>query len=186
MFHWITLLHLSLLSITNAPYLVYENPLVGASKKKLAEHQVAKVALQHLSGLFNCSFEAEADKNYKSFLKERLDALHLENPVHRCEVKEGISEEAEGPSTSGDNLHCEFVINSLVEWDLNYEFVLCNKVERVIAASCTTAISKNFCLQPKDSISPQCDASLPEIPNKSPKMDNTGIQWFVLCVQTIC
>ncbi|XP_060754703.1 uncharacterized protein si:ch211-91p5.3 isoform X2 [Neoarius graeffei] len=124
---------------------------VGASKKKLAERQAAKVALQHLSGLFNCSFEAEADKNYKSFLKERLDALHLENPVYRCKVKEGISE-AEGPSTSGDNLH----------------------------SSCTTAISKNFCLQPKDSISPQCDASLPEIPNKSPKMDNTAINTLLV------
>ncbi|MCJ8747879.1 hypothetical protein PDJAM_G00158520 [Pangasius djambal] len=116
----------------------------GSSNKKQAEQQAAKVALQHLSGLLNCSFEAEAGKNCKVFLKERLDALHLKSPVYTCKEKGGVSEKVEG--TSGDNSH----------------------------SSCTTANSKNLCLQPKDTVSQEClvtetqDASPPDIPNKSP------------------
>lgn len=108
MFDWTTPLYHSLFFITDDEFLVYENPSDGSSKKKQAEQQAAKVALQHLSGLFNCVFEAEAGKNYKGLLKERMDALHLQSPVYRYKVKGGVSEAVEGPGTSGDNLHCEF------------------------------------------------------------------------------
>ncbi|XP_017313397.1 uncharacterized protein si:ch211-91p5.3 isoform X2 [Ictalurus punctatus] len=134
----------------SGPFTFYDKD--GSSKKKQAEQQAAKVALQHLSGLFNCVFEAEAGKNYKGLLKERMDALHLQSPVYRYKVKGGVSEAVEGPGTSGDNLH----------------------------SSCTTAISKNVCLQPKDNVSQDClmtgaqDAS-PDISNKSPKLDYTDI-----------
>ncbi|KAF4075093.1 hypothetical protein AMELA_G00230700 [Ameiurus melas] len=134
----------------SGPFTFYDKD--GSSKKKQAEQQAAMVALQHLSGLFNCSFEAEPGKNYKGLLKERLDALHLQSPVYRYEVKGGVSEEVEGPGTSGDNLH----------------------------SSCTTAISRNVCLQPKDNVSQDClvseaqDAS-PDTSNKSPKLDYKDI-----------
>ncbi|KAF5901393.1 uncharacterized protein DAT39_008886, partial [Clarias magur] len=100
----------------------------GSSKKKQAEQQAAMVALQQLSGLFNYSFKAEAGKNYKGILKERLDALQLQNPVYECKAEQGASKEVEGPSTSGDNSH----------------------------SSCTTAISKTFRPQPNDGANQEC------------------------------
>ncbi|XP_060716340.1 uncharacterized protein si:ch211-91p5.3 isoform X2 [Tachysurus vachellii] len=59
----------------------------GSSKKKQAEQQAAKIALQHLSGLFDCRFETGTVKNYKGILKEQLDALHLKSPVYTCRQK---------------------------------------------------------------------------------------------------
>lgn len=189
MFGWTTPLRLPFLSINDDAFLVYDNPLDGSSKKKQAEQQAAKIALQHLSGIFKWSMEPEAGKSCKVFLKERLDALHLKNPVYRCKVKGGVSEELEGPSTSGDNLHCEFDFIYIISVlplsgckshgesnTLGFQIRVCF----LTAASCTTANSKN-----SDSISLKClvtqtqDASTPEIPSKSPKLDYTGTQWFV-------
>ncbi|KAF7689616.1 uncharacterized protein LOC124378015 isoform X2 [Silurus meridionalis] len=128
----------------------------GSTKKKQAEQQAAKVALQHLSGLFKCSFQVEADKNYKVLLKEQLDILHLKSPVYSSKENGEPSEDMEGPSTSGD--------------------------EPVrTAASSTTTISKNVSLKKKHSISQEClvtetqDQSLPDIPNKAPRLEKTDI-----------
>lgn len=86
--------------------MVHEIPLDGSSKKKQAEQQAAKIALQHLSGLFNSSFESEAGKTYKVLLKEHLDAVYLKTPVYSCKKKGEIGEEMEAPST-GENLDCK-------------------------------------------------------------------------------
>ncbi|TSK17834.1 hypothetical protein Baya_1214 [Bagarius yarrelli] len=91
----------------------------GSSKKKQAEQQAAKVALQHLSGLFNCKFEEEAGKNYKGFLKEQLDALHLQCPVYKCKKKGEIGEEIEIPSKCGANSQYEKHASMLVKQDFS-------------------------------------------------------------------
>ncbi|GAA6091949.1 uncharacterized protein si:ch211-91p5.3 isoform X1 [Tachysurus ichikawai] len=63
----------------------------GSSKKKQAEQQAARIALQHLSGLFNCRFETGPVKNYKGILKEQLDALRLKSPVYTCRRKDELT-----------------------------------------------------------------------------------------------
>ncbi|XP_036413522.1 uncharacterized protein LOC118798235 [Colossoma macropomum] len=73
----------------------------GSTTKKKAEQQAAKVALQQLSGFFNCSSDAVPDENYKGFLKERLDALGMENPVYETDQKKP-PEDARSSSTSRD------------------------------------------------------------------------------------
>ncbi|XP_027011908.2 uncharacterized protein si:ch211-91p5.3 isoform X2 [Tachysurus fulvidraco] len=105
----------------------------GSSKKKQAEQQAAKIALQHLSGLFNCRFETGPVKNYKGILKEQLDALHLKSPVYTCRRKDELT-----------------------------------------AASCTTAISKKFCLQPNIQERQVTETPDPG-PHTSPNMDNSAI-----------
>lgn len=66
------------------------------------------IALKHLSGLFNYSFEAEPGKNYKGILQEQLKALSqdLQNPVYKYGIQE--SEDLECPGISRDYLHCKF------------------------------------------------------------------------------
>ncbi|KAK3530397.1 hypothetical protein QTP86_024434, partial [Hemibagrus guttatus] len=81
-------------------FFVFENPLDGSSKKKQSEQQAARIALQHLSGLFKYSFEVEPGKNYKGILKEKLDALGLKNPEYEHRIQKSV----ERPSTSGDYL----------------------------------------------------------------------------------
>ncbi|XP_058236557.1 uncharacterized protein si:ch211-91p5.3 isoform X2 [Hemibagrus wyckioides] len=123
----------------------------GFSKKKQSEQQAAMIALKHLSGLFNYSFEAEPGKNYKGILQEQLQALYLQNPVYKYRIQE--SEDLERPSISSDYLH----------------------------SSCTTPSIKKFCPQPNNSFSQEClvtetqDAGPLDKPNKPPNMDNTAI-----------
>ncbi|KAL7845800.1 hypothetical protein AOLI_G00239920 [Acnodon oligacanthus] len=76
----------------------------GSTTKRKAEQQAAKVALQQLSGFFNCSSDDVPDENYKGFLKERLDALGMANPVYETEQKKP-PEDAEISSTSRDAEH---------------------------------------------------------------------------------
>lgn len=102
-------LQLALVSITDAPCLVYENPLDGSSKKKQAEHQAAKIAVQNLSGIINCRSLANAGDNWIGFLKERVDALGLKQPEYDFSRKKVcISQEIEGPTTIEDSSHSEF------------------------------------------------------------------------------
>ncbi|XP_016115464.1 uncharacterized protein [Sinocyclocheilus grahami] len=69
----------------------------GSTKKKLAEQQAAKIALQHLSGILNFTPISDTEKNFKGVLKEHLEMLGLKNPVYE-EYKAEASEE---PVTSG-------------------------------------------------------------------------------------
>jgi len=67
--------------------------LDGSTKKKQAEQQAAKVALQHLSGILNGAPISDTEKNFKGELKERLDKLGLNSPVYDTEKKTEISDE---------------------------------------------------------------------------------------------
>lgn len=102
-------LQLSLVFITEAQYLLYGNILDGSSKKKLAEHQAAKVALQYLSGILNCRSLTNAGDNWIGFLKESLDVLGLQKPDYFTVKKVCISQEAEGATPSEDNSQSEFI-----------------------------------------------------------------------------
>ncbi|KAL7852674.1 hypothetical protein SRHO_G00184590 [Serrasalmus rhombeus] len=76
----------------------------GSTTKRKAEQQAAKVALQQLSGFFNCSSDDVPDENFKGFLKERLDALGMANPVYKAEQNKP-PEDAGTSSTSRDAEH---------------------------------------------------------------------------------
>lgn len=103
-------LQLSLVFITEAQYLLYGNILDGSSKKKPAEHQAAKVALQYLSGILNCRSLNNAGDNWIGFLKESLDVLGLQKPDYDFTVKKVcISQEAGGATPSEDNSQSEFI-----------------------------------------------------------------------------
>lgn len=83
--------------------------LDGSLKKKQAEQQAAKVALQSLSGLLNCRSLANAGDNWKGFLKECLDAINLPQPDYAfTKGKVCTSQEAEVPTTGEDNSQSEF------------------------------------------------------------------------------
>ncbi|KAI2648289.1 hypothetical protein H4Q32_018347 [Labeo rohita] len=70
----------------------------GSSRKKLAEHQAAKVALDQLSWILSCPPLSDTE-NFIGLLKERLDQLGFRNPVY--ETKKYKAETSEEPFTSG-------------------------------------------------------------------------------------
>ncbi len=67
--------------------------LDGSTKKRQADQQAAKVALQHLSGILSCPPLSDTEKNFKGVLKEHLDQLGLKNPVYDTDNKAEVSEE---------------------------------------------------------------------------------------------
>uniref|UniRef100_A0A8C2E0P0 Si:ch211-91p5.3 n=1 Tax=Cyprinus carpio TaxID=7962 RepID=A0A8C2E0P0_CYPCA len=81
----------------NGPLIFYDKD--GSTKKKYAEQQAAKVALQHLSGILNCAPISDTEQNFKGVLKERLEMLGLKNPIY--ETEEYKAEASEEPVTSG-------------------------------------------------------------------------------------
>lgn len=88
--------------------------LDGSTKKKHAEQQAAKVALQHLSGILNYAPISDTEKNFKGVLKERLEMLGLKNPIY--ETEEYKAEASEEPVTSGISTklpNCEFNLKAI-------------------------------------------------------------------------
>uniref|UniRef100_A0A9J8BNW7 Si:ch211-91p5.3 n=1 Tax=Cyprinus carpio carpio TaxID=630221 RepID=A0A9J8BNW7_CYPCA len=81
----------------NGPFTFYDKD--GSTKKKYAEQQAAKVALQHLSGILNYAPISDTEQNFKGVLKERLEMLGLKNPIY--ETEEYKAEASEEPVTSG-------------------------------------------------------------------------------------
>ncbi|CAM4734856.1 unnamed protein product [Leuciscus chuanchicus] len=84
----------------NGPFTFYDKD--GSTNKKQAEHQAAKVALQHLSGILNGAPISDTEKNFKGELKERLDKLGLKNPVYDTEKKTEIGDEHVTSGISSD------------------------------------------------------------------------------------
>ncbi|XP_051546388.1 uncharacterized protein si:ch211-91p5.3 [Myxocyprinus asiaticus] len=84
----------------NGPFTFYDR--VGSTKKKQAEQQAAKVALQHLSGILNSGPIPDTEKNFKGVLKERLEMLGLSSAIYETEKKEGPSNESVNSGTSPD------------------------------------------------------------------------------------
>ncbi len=88
--------------------------LDGSTKKKQAEQQAAKVALQHLSGILSSLPVSATEKNFKGVLKERLDQVGFKNPIY--ETEESKAETSDEPVTSGmsPNLsNCEFNLKEM-------------------------------------------------------------------------
>ncbi|XP_073688145.1 uncharacterized protein [Garra rufa] len=71
----------------------------GSTKKRQAEQQAAKVALDQLSWILSCPPLSDQEKNFKGVLKERLDQLSIKNPIY--ETEEYKAETTEEPVTSG-------------------------------------------------------------------------------------
>ncbi|XP_041936026.1 uncharacterized protein si:ch211-91p5.3 isoform X2 [Alosa sapidissima] len=69
----------------------------GSTKKKQAEHQAAKTALQQLSRVLDWTASGE---NYKGDLKERLEAQSLGQPSYDVTKKESLSGGERGPSVA--------------------------------------------------------------------------------------
>lgn len=67
--------------------------LDGSTKKKQAEQQAAKVALDQLSSILCCPPISDTEENFKGVLKECLDQPGHKNPVYDTAKKAKISEE---------------------------------------------------------------------------------------------
>ncbi|KAK2867326.1 hypothetical protein Q8A67_025443 [Cirrhinus molitorella] len=74
----------------------------GSTKKKQAEQQAAKVALDQLSKILSCPPISDSEKNFKGVLKECLDQLGLKNPVYDTDNKAEIREEPMSTDISSD------------------------------------------------------------------------------------
>ncbi|XP_065148111.1 uncharacterized protein [Paramisgurnus dabryanus] len=84
---------------------------VGSSKKKQAEQQAAKVAVNHLSKILNCD-PIPATENFKSLLKERLENLRLKAAEYDTE---------EGPSGTRPEPSNTSIIQATVKQPSNQE-----------------------------------------------------------------
>ncbi|XDV52801.1 hypothetical protein PO909_021461 [Leuciscus waleckii] len=97
------------------PFTFYDKD--GSKIKKQAEHQAAKVALQHLSGILNGAPISDTEKNLKGELKERLDKLGLKNPVYDTEKKTEIGDEHVTSGISSDLASSAVSISQAAEKD---------------------------------------------------------------------
>ncbi|XP_053333306.1 uncharacterized protein si:ch211-91p5.3 [Clarias gariepinus] len=138
----------------------------GSSKKKLAEQQAAKVALRHLSGLFNWSFQAEAGKNYIGFLKERLEANGLKKPEYSFTTnREDVAVELESSSTN-DEKSCLPTPHAISKNDS----LLSNSSVTVVQDPPTASTGNVVDYQEMETL----DSSSPEMPSQTPKMNSIG------------
>ncbi|XP_059401880.1 uncharacterized protein LOC132133156 isoform X2 [Carassius carassius] len=137
----------------------------GSTKKKLAEQQAAKVALQHLSGILNYAPISDTEKNCKVFLKERLDTLHLKNPVYDTDNKAEASEE---PIVISSDL-----ITSTVS--ISKEEVKDPSESEIISSfpSCRESVRVPVPVQPDPP-----DSSSPASQRKKPRSECPGITFF--------
>ncbi len=86
----------------------------GSTKKRQADQQAAKVALQHLSRILSCPPISDTEKNFKGVLKERLETRGFRNPIY--ETEESKTETSEEPVTSGlspELSNCEFNLKEI-------------------------------------------------------------------------
>uniref|UniRef100_A0A8C1CII3 Si:ch211-91p5.3 n=1 Tax=Cyprinus carpio carpio TaxID=630221 RepID=A0A8C1CII3_CYPCA len=128
----------------------------GSTKKKQAEQQAAKVALQHLSGILNCPPISDTEKNFKGVLKERLETLGLKNPVYDTDNKTEVSEEPMSIDISSDLITSTVSISEAEERD--------HSESKSISTSGQKSVFVSVLPDPPDSSSP---ASL----RKKPRID---------------
>uniref|UniRef100_A0A8C1VG48 Si:ch211-91p5.3 n=1 Tax=Cyprinus carpio TaxID=7962 RepID=A0A8C1VG48_CYPCA len=128
----------------------------GSTKKKQAEQQAAKVALQHLSGILNCPPISDTEKNFKGVLKERLETLGLKNPVYDTDNKTEVSEEPMSIDISSDLITSTVSISEAEEKD--------HSESKSISTSGQKSVFVSVLPDPPDSSSP---ASL----RKKPRID---------------
>ncbi|KAL0154968.1 hypothetical protein M9458_049231, partial [Cirrhinus mrigala] len=74
----------------------------GSTKKRQAEQQAAKVALDQLSSILCCPTISDTEKNFKGILKECLETLGHKNPVYYTDKTAEISEEPMTTDISSD------------------------------------------------------------------------------------
>ncbi|XP_039513899.1 uncharacterized protein si:ch211-91p5.3 isoform X2 [Pimephales promelas] len=139
----------------------------GSTKKKQAEQQAAKVALQHLSGILNGAPISDTEKNFKVELKERLDKLGLKSPVYDTEKKTEISDEHVTSGISSGLATSAVSISQATEKDHS---------ELKSKSISTTAqlpepVPVPVLLDPQESSSPATQ-------KKKPKIDCPGITFF--------
>ncbi|KAK7117761.1 hypothetical protein R3I94_023096 [Phoxinus phoxinus] len=99
----------------HGPFTFYDKD--GSTNKRQAEHQAAKVALQHLSGILNGAPISDTEKNFKVELKERLDKLGLKSPVYDTKQKTEIRDEHVTSGISSDLATSAVPISQAAEKD---------------------------------------------------------------------
>ncbi|XP_016115447.1 uncharacterized protein [Sinocyclocheilus grahami] len=137
----------------------------GSTKKKQAEQQAAKVALQHLSGILNCAPISDTEKNFKGVLKEHLETLGLKNPVYDTDNKAEASEE---PIDISPDLITSTVSISQAEVKDHSESEIIS-----LSPSCQESVRVPVPVQPDPP-----DSSSPASQKKKPRSECPGITFF--------
>ncbi|XP_026058613.1 uncharacterized protein LOC113043438 [Carassius auratus] len=134
----------------------------GSTKRKPAEQQAAKVALQHLSRILNCPPISEAEKNFKGVLKERLETLRLKNPVYVTDDKPEVSGEPMSIDISSDLITSTVSISEAEEKP--------HSESKSISTSGQKSVFVPVQVQPDPP-----DSSSPALPRKKPRIDGPEI-----------
>ncbi|XP_051978470.1 uncharacterized protein LOC127640108 [Xyrauchen texanus] len=152
----------------SGPFTFYDRD--GSTKKKQAEHQAAKVALQHLSGILNCAPISDTEKNFKGILKERLEAHGFKNPIYETEQKDGSSEESVNSGISPD-LSNSFITQATMKQDSEQESESISTPIQLSSHEQRVSDTVPMLLDPQDSSSPGSQS-------KMAQNDCPGITFF--------
>ncbi len=139
--------------------------LDGSTKKRQAEHQAAKVALQHLSGILNCPPISDTN-NFKGVLKERLETQGLKNPVYDTSNKAEVSEEPMAIDTSSNMITSTAFISEAAVKDPSESVSISTSAQ---LPSCQESVHVPVPVQPDPP-----DTSSPASLRKKPKIECPG------------
>ncbi|XP_067293335.1 uncharacterized protein [Pseudorasbora parva] len=151
------------------PFTFYDKE--GSTKKRQAEQQAAKVALQHLSGILNAAPISDTEKNFKGALKERLEMLGLNCPIYDTENKAEISDHISGISS---DLATSISLSISQEAEREFSEL---KSENVSTSAQLPSCQEPVCVpapvlpDPQESISPAAQT-------KKPRIECPGIIFF--------
>ncbi|XP_016303922.1 uncharacterized protein LOC107659483 isoform X1 [Sinocyclocheilus anshuiensis] len=142
----------------------------GSTKKRQAEQQAAKVALQHLSGILSCPPILDTEKNFKGVLKERLETLGLKNPVYDTDNKAEVSDEPMSIDISSDTITSTVSISEAEVKDHSESESICTSAQ---LPSSQESVLVTVPVQPDPP-----DSSSPASQRKKPRIDCPGITFF--------
>ncbi len=142
--------------------------LDGSTKKRQADQQAAKVALQHLSGILSCPPISDTEKNFKGVLKEHLDQLGLKNPVYDTDNKAEVNEEPMSTDISSDLITSTVSICEAAVKDHSESVGISTSAQ---LPSCQESVHVHVPVQPDPP-----DSSTPASLRKKPKIDCPGME----------
>lgn len=152
------------------PFTFYDKD--GSTKKKLADQQAAKVALQHLSGIFNCAPISETEKNFKGILKECLETRGLKSPNYTTVNNPEISEKQVAMSISPDLTNSAASITQAAEKE-HSELKSGN-----ICKSAQLPVFQEAACIPVPMLPDPQDSSSPAVVRKKPRIDCLAKTFF--------
>ncbi|XP_016145756.1 uncharacterized protein [Sinocyclocheilus grahami] len=134
----------------------------GSTKKRQAEQQAAKVALQHLSGILNSPPILDTEKNFKGVLKERLETLGLKNPVYDTDNKAEVSAEPMSIDISSDTITSTVSISEAEVKDHSESESICTSAQ-LPSSQESVLVTVPVQPDPPDSSSPASQRKKPRI-----------------------